>query len=581
MRKHHILDLLMVLIISVFAFRDSFSLSLFGDDWLVLYIFKNQALHWSSYLSPYGPTYLLMGVIDKFFGLNPFPYFVASLFFRSLAAVFLYALIFFLTRNRLSAFATSSLWAVSEIGIESTNWVFNMNSYLGLSLFLIVVIFLLKYHETSKKLYLAISVPFFFLSVISVPVRMHGAFIVLFLMELVYLFSGWRGLVSLKKFFLINLIWFCSFLILSSWKVFGSGSGNFDTYIGKGLKENATAIQNGDYSHFLLPLTTIGNMLFTDRYMNSVQIPRVIYKTQNLSWMKSFLTPLWMGFSIILIILATLLVEHRKRIFFVIASSGLVFALAFTINSFVRNNIYSMSPNSIFLTLAGGAFIILSTLLIVFTKQKNIKTGLFLGLIWLVGFAAVPIIFTPLSYIPSSMRYLILPGVAIPIIVGLLFALTKSATQKILLLIIMSPIYIIQYSSTQAYFKNLLISRSEPISQIIWENILAKLPAMDPKKDYLFYFEPKNGNDSLVRDVITFGFIPRMIVYRKSPDRPGSLYVIEKREEFISAITDGEKLKAYNWGLAKKIDKNNAFAFSLESDNSLTDIKSQILYGNR
>lgn len=581
MRKHHILSLLMVLIISVFTFRDSLSLSLFGDDWLVLYIFKNQALHWSSYLSPYGPTYLLMGVIDKFFGLNPFPYFVTSLFFRYLAAVFLYALIFLLTRNRLSAFAAGLFWAVSEIGIETTNWVFNMNSYLGLSLFLITVIFLLKYHQTFKKRYLAISVSFLFLSVIAVPVRMHGAFIVLFLMELFYLFSGWRGLVSLKKFFLINLIWFCSFLILSGWRVFGSGSGNFDTYIGKGLRENAIATQNGNYSHLLLPLTTIGNMLFTDQFMNNIQIPRVIYKTQNLSWMKSFLAPLSIIFSLVFVILGALLVERQKRIIFAIVSSVLIFALALIINSFVRNNIYSMSPNSIFLTLAGGAFIILSTLLIVFTKQKNIKTGLFLGLIWLVGFAAVPMIFTPLSYIPSSMRYIILPGVAIPIVVGLLFTLAKSTTQKILLLILISPVYLIQYYSTQAYFKNLLVSRSESISQVIWENILTKLPVMDPKKDYLFYFEPKNGNDSIVRDVITFGFIPRMIVYGKTPDRPGGIYVVERPREFISAITDGEELKRFNWGIAKKIDVNNSFAFSLESDYSLTDIKSQILYGNR
>ena len=104
---------------------------------------------------------------------------------------------------------------------------------------------------------------------------------------------------------------------------------------------------------------------------------------------------------------------------------------------------------------------------------------------------------------------------------------------------------------------------------------------MDPQKDYLFYFEPNATNGSIVRDVITFGFIPRMIFYEKSPNRPGALYGIENREQFRSAIKDGEKLKGFNWGIAKRIDIKNAFAFRLEEDNTLTDIKSEILYGSR
>ncbi|HET7098876.1 MAG TPA: hypothetical protein VFI61_01425 [Patescibacteria group bacterium] len=590
MIRKHILPILLVIIIGAIAFRLSFGLSLFGDDWLVLYIFKYQVQHGNfgsipfdlvSYLSPYGPTYLIMGIIDKFFGLNPIPYFAASLFFRSLVSISLYILVFQITKNRLSAFVASLFWAVSEIGIESTNWVFNMNSYLGLAIFLIVVALVLKYHETSKKILLLTSVPLFLLSVISVPVRMHGAFIVLFLIETYFLFKNWKGIVSIKKFILINSIWVISFFILSSWGVLGSGSSNFDTYVRKGLKENSEAMENGHYEQYLYPLTTIGNMIFTDQYMNHVQIPRTVYKAQNMSWLRAFLLPFWVLFSIVLTALGVLLIEKKNRKKFIIAICLLMLILIFTINFFVRISTNTMSPNTVFLTMVGGALIVTSTLLIFFAKQDNIRKSLFIGLFWLVGFAAVPFVFTPLTYIPSAMRYLIAPGISIAILIGVLFAIKKSNLQNFMLALLVIPLYLIQYSSTQSYLKNLIVTHSEDISQTVWKNILTKIPNLDPKKDYLFYFEPKNGNDSIVRDVITFGFIPRMIVYEKSPDRPGSLYVIENREQFKSAIKDGEKLKGFNWGVAKKIDVRNTFAFRLEPDNSLTDIKSEILYGTR
>lgn len=590
MIRKHFWSILLLLIIGVFAFRLSLGLSLFGDDWLVLYIFKYQVQHGNfasfpidlvSYLSPYGPTYLLMGIIDKFFGLNPLPYFVISLITRSVATIALYALVFHLTKKRFSAFMASAFWAISEIGIESTNWVFNMNSYIGLGLFLTTMIFVLKYHETSKKHFFIISIPFFLLSVIAVPVRMHGAFIVLFLTEVFYLFSKWKGFSSLKDFVLANLIWFISFLILSRWGVFGSSTGNYETYIGKGIKENAAAIAQGRYDQFLLPLTTIGNMIYTDQYTNYIAIPRIIIKTNNLSWLRSFLGPMWVMFTALFVVMGSILVEHKKRKLFIIMSSGLMLGLILLTNIFVRNNTSLLSPSQIFATLIGGAFIIITTVLITITKQNNIKKGLLLGLFWLAGFAAIPLVFSALAEIPTSMRYMVLPGVSVPIIIGLLFAIPKNLSQKIWLIVLLIPLYFIQYSSTQLYFKNLLVSRSEGVSQKIWSNVLSKIPNMDPQKDYLFYFEPNATNGSIVRDVITFGFIPRMIFYEKSPNRPGALYGIENREQFRSAIKDGEKLKGFNWGIAKRIDIKNAFAFRLEEDNTLTDIKSEILYGSR
>lgn len=585
MRKHF-LPFVIIIATSLLALRLSFDLSLFGDDWLQLYIFKFQVIHskfWGipipdlrSLLSPYGPTYYLMGTIHKFFGLNPQPYFIASFIFRCIAGILLYVLVFRLSKSRLAAFATGIFWAVSEIGIESTNWVFNMNSYMGLSLFLLALIFYFKYKEISKVSSLVVTIICLALAAISVPVRMHGGFVTFIGIEVFFLITQWHTKRNIKMFIFLNIIWVSIFAILYKWGVFGSS--NFDIYIGNGQRENFAAIQSGKINHLLTPFTTIGNLLFTDYYMDHHQLPRIIFKIHSLSWMRSFLIPLWIVIATTLSTVGFFIVQNKNKLF-VILVSVLTLTFAVLINFITLEGVGdSTSPNLVFLTMIGGSLIIFMSLLILFTKPGNIRTGFFLSLVWLLSFAAVPILFTPFNYTPTSMRYLIMPGVAIPLFIGFMVSLPKSMIQKIVLITLIVPFYLIQYTSTQLYFRNLLESRSETISKDVWETILATVPKMDPSKDYLFYFDYANGKYIIVRDVIAFGFIPRMMFYEKSPNRPGGIYIVDREREFVSAIFgNGEEMKRFNWGLPKKFNVDEVFAFRLEQNNQLKDIKDGIL----
>src|SRR3990167_112881 len=129
---------LWLLLLVFVVFFKSLKLSLYGDDLLVI----------SKYLGSYGPgtgyQYYdprlfisnygfqnITALIYLIFGFNPLPYFIISHLLRALAALG----VFLFTKemlNKKAAFISASFFAISGIGAETTDWVYNMNSYLGI-----------------------------------------------------------------------------------------------------------------------------------------------------------------------------------------------------------------------------------------------------------------------------------------------------------------------------------------------------------------------------------------------------------------------------------------------------------------
>ena len=101
-----------ILLISLFTLYPSFSLALFGDDWLVIHRYvtdvgslsEGLSKHMREYLTAYGPTQVLMGILAQFYDYNATLYYVTSYVLRLFAAFSLFPIVFYLTRNKLSAF---------------------------------------------------------------------------------------------------------------------------------------------------------------------------------------------------------------------------------------------------------------------------------------------------------------------------------------------------------------------------------------------------------------------------------------------------------------------------------------------
>src|SRR3989344_8439232 len=131
-KKHillfNLLSIGFILLIGFIVIRHTFSLSIFGDDWLALYRYRYHAGEWSDrtfniftyFLTSYGSQDVIMGLINKFFGYNPQTYYFISFILRAAVSVSLFIILKKLTNKYVPAFLSSVFFFVSSIGLEAT-----------------------------------------------------------------------------------------------------------------------------------------------------------------------------------------------------------------------------------------------------------------------------------------------------------------------------------------------------------------------------------------------------------------------------------------------------------------------------
>lgn len=135
---------LLITLITYLAVGESLKFGLNGDDWQALYFYIIRFTTFGSHfdiknfstgVSNYTFTHIIMGLIYRVFSFNPFPYYLFSMIFRIIAALSFYLAVNSVTKNKMAAYLSSIFFAVMYTGIETTNWVFNMNTYISISLF--------------------------------------------------------------------------------------------------------------------------------------------------------------------------------------------------------------------------------------------------------------------------------------------------------------------------------------------------------------------------------------------------------------------------------------------------------------
>lgn len=189
------LFLLLIIFITFFAIGQSLHFALDGDSWLTLYRYIKDFTTFGSHfdLKNYSTDYgnyvfadIIMGIIYRLFSFNPFPYYLISIIFRVVTAISFYPAVFAATKDKFAAILASIFFASMYAGIETTNWVFNMNTYVSISLFNFFIY--LYYSKEFKILSLrGISTSLILaLSFIVTQNRMHG---LLFIIPLLALFK--------------------------------------------------------------------------------------------------------------------------------------------------------------------------------------------------------------------------------------------------------------------------------------------------------------------------------------------------------------------------------------------------------
>lgn len=168
-----------IVLLNFLLYRLTLNFSLSGDDWLTLYrahtTFNGPLSYFNIklYSGNYDVANIIMDIISSFFKYNPKPYFIIAILLRSIACISFY----FPTRKLLkdSKYSQMSvlLFTFSFAGIQSVDWVFNMNSYLSIiffNIFLARQILSIKSRKFNQLLSQSLLI---FLSFAIAPNRMH------------------------------------------------------------------------------------------------------------------------------------------------------------------------------------------------------------------------------------------------------------------------------------------------------------------------------------------------------------------------------------------------------------------------
>jgi hypothetical protein len=574
LKKNLILQFLLIFGIAVIVFYPSFNLALFGDDWLAFWRF-NQHLgpkspgEWNFltyFLTPYGAQDIIMGTLRNIYGFNSTLYYLTSFVLRMVAAFSLYPLVFYLTKSRLSAFFAVLFFSVTVVGLDATNWVFNMPSYITISLFSLFLFFFLKSRETMDFKTLVLSVVLFYFAYITTPIRMHGSIPLIFLLEAFWVLQN-RDLKTLKnaaiRFAMIVVI----FLIV---KYTGTSLGppqEIGERFNLGLTAISTLISAGRLDFIFYPFLMLGGMFIPD-----VIVPQGTNVTSTIKLTFLYLAPSLILYLLFIVLLVKNIPNLYEKFFSKIALTSSLWTIFVAILHKVNRQSFS-DLNQIILVLSGGYIIILGLFLLLkyFTKGK-IATAIFLSLTWSVLSFFFAWWWVPLSIFPTTYRYLIVSAIGVSVFMGVLISLGKTDKQKRSIAIVMSFFLLITVISSGKYMDYLNKSHSQPITDKIWASIPYNPEIKQNRKQTIYYFEGDTTNGSVLHDVITFGFPPHMnLLYDLREEDAISPIPMSNWVEVVSAAADGQSLKAY--GLpAKPFPVEHIYAFHLQGESNLIDV---------
>lgn len=561
---------------SYLLLQKTFNLALYGDDWEQLYnlwlsfdVLKTLSFFdIKSYLNPYWPQYLFLGIIRFFFGYDPTAYFASSLFLRILATISLFFLVRKLTKKSLPAYLSTLIFTFSATGLQTTDWVFNMNTYAGVFFLNISFIFYLMMRD-SKVLFflkLLLFIIFFTLALGIVPVRMHGAVIFISITEFILSFlSRKEGGFKLDKYFLLRIITpFLILLMLIKLGSFGSTSDNLPlksgfTYLGE-------MIQKGRYDTLFYFFGIIGNIAIPDNTINSLAFGRF-----------SVLILYFIAVDAIL----TIAFRGGKRLF--------TSLLIFNILGIILGKLISiwnplLSSGNILSILIGIHITSISFIIFwQFRKTHLLQVALItIGLFWLISFSFLYWVRNPSLIIETTARYMTMGAYGFAILfaglIGLMIERTLSI-KKMMALSLLASIFILVFwltinlDASNKYLTHLEENRNITLTNKAWNILLQNVPVIDKENPSVFYFT--TDNPTAIYMIFSFGFPPHGGLLYQIPDWLNTPIPTEHYEELFKMVSSGEILKTLHGRKPIPIPLSRVFAFDFRNG-ELTSITSEI-----
>lgn len=573
---------LLLPLLGVFLFRKSFDLGLYGDDWQHLYnlwkeffVYRTKSFFdIRSYLNPYWPNYLYLGIINHFWGYYAPAYFIASFLMRVFANISLYFLSFELTKSKLAAIFTSIIFLFSAAGLQTTDWVFNMNTYAGIGFLSIASVFYLKIRKLNTVY--SWNLPFFLITFILalaiVPTRMHGAVPFMILTDLFLTLVVEKNKFHINRFlFLRFTITILVFAMLLHFKSFGEGS--FTTgRLTESSQIFAEFIQKGYHAVWFYFLGILGHLILPDN-IGLDSYSGVIVLTSIISII--FGCVISYSFSKI----------NNFKTYMPIIIFNFLWALTILWIAFVNPNPFQQLnpyPSSyiLFSIALGGQFIFWSIYLFIMTKKFNINlsSSLIVSLIWVITLTFIYWTFTPYYIIETTGRYMTLGAAGFAIFLGsflsLLFLKSKELqsqqkTRIISSFYLLLPVLIfvfwifVNFEKSQTYLGILEQTRNRELTNRTWDTLVKTVPKLDPQGPSVFYFS--TDNPLSLNGVLIFGFYMRAGIIYGIPDQDLTPLYSTDYQELISYVKDGSPLQKIHGRKAIPVPLHRIFGFDFRN----------------
>lgn len=525
--------------LSWITFKDSFKIALSGDDWLLHYtiwtifdIQKSQSYYNPlTYLCTYCPHYFSLSAIKYFWGYSPLYYYLVSLLFRIGVSIGLFFLIRKITTQTFPALLSGIFFAVSYIGIQTTDWVFNFNHYGGIIMVSFFLILYTKAKETLKLSYLFYSIIAFAGALIISPPRMHGLYPLILATEIGWLLIEGKKY-NFKKAGLRLLVILITYKIIFSSPGYGTTEYNLSQVI-KGLIMAKEMLAQGNTAFLLNLISTIGNYIIPDLLWQKIPL-------------KGTLTLLPVALIFVVLSSGVLYLVNLKRKAFSIYLIAL--GLWFLTMLFVRRtNLNFYSIYQIGYGLIGGYTIIFSIWL--FSQLKKTKSllsfSLIVGLGWMFTFSLFPYLIAPYQIFDSSHRYSVQQAAGLAVWMATIFTITLAGLrekkyyhlQGIIYGLILSFILMHTLFSRQ-YLANLRINRGVDIDSRLWNTIFRDIPKLPQDKPTVFFLS--YDNYYMAEWDLRFGFSSRGALHYNITNQKANPFMIYEYDKLLSMVTDGK-----------------------------------------
>lgn len=525
--------ILLLLIFGIFGFSKTFHLSLFGDEWQVLWLVKNSVAtngQWDLHINQtigqgYRVGALMMYLLTEYFGYDGKAVYTFSFITRFFATLTLF---YFLRRREcsyLAAFLGTLFFLITPIGLQATEWAKNFVSYISIIFFLLCIdsIYNLKSWRSILFFLLTFSISIYINTIRSPGILLTTTFLLIFH----FFFNRSVN----KKNIIFSLL--CSVTIgflFSKMLVFGGVNiGHIETFLGS---IGAALLPQLSLSYLILLISTL---LFWKRYLLS-----------------------------------------KKYLLFTLGLHTLIVPILFG-PFFQISNDKMMTILGIYFTL----FMISTFIIELFNKQISEALNTSLPFLLIIFFLIAPWLVGTLVVGPTH-RYMIYSALSLPIIVAFslhqnisqgskekLFSFFKFRSISICITLLFLLMF---YLSLKSEINQMYSFHNQDTAKTIWQQITPYFDNYDFKNRRAVVFFNSNIG-AIEHDVVTFGFgfhmgyIYKIWVYDINEMWNRLPIVVDSLADFTSMITDGKMSRKYLGENSKPFifPKEDAFYFKIDN----------------